>query len=384
MDITFKHNEGKLELKAPFKSVFVPPTIEQLNITANGTYEAPEGVDGYSPITVDIIPEGVPTDEELTISGDCSYWDYNGKWDNLIETYAGRWSTSDITKTMDMFYYTKLKNIPFTINLKGTVNLNEMFSYSSLESLPTINSNEGIACSNLGDIFSGCTKLKNIPDDYFNFIKTMNNSSNMTGMFERCQKLRNIPSSLNNLISSNSTAYYYSFYSFAFSECHVLDEVVGLGINTASTYTNNIFMSTFNGLNRLKTLTFEAGKIVNWKNQKIGLDRAVGYTPVSADITNNGIGTDKQVIDATTYEALKNDSDWWTTDIAYSRYNHDSAVATINSLPDTSAYLATAGGTNIIEFKGTSGSATDGGAINTLTEEEIAVATAKGWTVALI
>ena len=65
--------------------------------------------------------------------------------------------------------------------------------------------------------------------------------------------------------------------------------------------------------------------------------------------------------------------------MSYSRYNHDSAVETINSLPDTSAY-----GTNTIKFKGSAGSATDGGAINTLTEEEIAVATAKGWTVSLI
>ena len=70
--------------------------------------------------------------------------------------------------------------------------------------------------------------------------------------------------------------------------------------------------------------------------------------------------------------------------MAYSRYNHTSAVNTINSLPDTSAYLATAGGTNTIKFKSNAGSATDGGAISNLTEEEIAVATAKGWTVSLV
>ena len=70
--------------------------------------------------------------------------------------------------------------------------------------------------------------------------------------------------------------------------------------------------------------------------------------------------------------------------INYSRYNHDSAVRTINSLPDTSAYLTANGGTNTIIFKGASGASTDGGAINTLTEEEIAVATAKGWTVSLV
>ena len=93
---------------------------------------------------------------------------------------------------------------------------------------------------------------------------------------------------------------------------------------------------------------------------------------------------DKQVKDDATYQALKDDPDWWTLEVAYSRYNHDSAVATINSLPDTSAYLTANGGTNTIKFKGESGSATDGGAINTLTAEEIAVATAKGWTVTLV
>jgi hypothetical protein len=78
-------------------------------------------------------------------------------------------------------------------------------------------------------------------------------------------------------------------------------------------------------------------------------------------------------------QALKDNPDWWTCDVNYSRYNHDSAVATINSLPDCSAT-----GTNTIKFKGTMGAKTDGGAINTLTEEEIAVAAAKGWTVSLV
>ena len=99
---------------------------------------------------------------------------------------------------------------------------------------------------------------------------------------------------------------------------------------------------------------------------------------------NSGITADKQVVDDATYQALKNDPDWFTIDVNYSRYNHDSAVNTINSLPDTSAYLAANSGTNTIKFKGESGKLTDGGAINTLTETEIAVATAKGWTVSFV
>ena len=92
--------------------------------------------------------------------------------------------------------------------------------------------------------------------------------------------------------------------------------------------------------------------------------------------------TDKEIKDDATYQVLKDDPDAWTTKLEYAFYNHDSAVETINSLPDTSAYLAEAGGTNTIKFKGNAGSKTDGGAINTMTAEEIAVAAAKGWTVA--
>ena len=98
---------------------------------------------------------------------------------------------------------------------------------------------------------------------------------------------------------------------------------------------------------------------------------------------NSGITNDKRVNSQEDYERLKNDPDWFTGLVAYSRYNHNSAVETINSLPDTSAYIAANGGTNTIKFKGNAGSATDEGAINTLTEEEIAVAAAKGWTVSL-
>ena len=120
----------------------------------------------------------------------------------------------------------------------------------------------------------------------------------------------------------------------------------------------------------------------NWKNQVINLSY-IGYSSGIDQICNynSGITQDKNVINNTTYQALKNDPDWFTCDYSYSRYNHDSAVRTINSLPDTSSYLATAGGTNTIKFNQLSGVNTDGGAINTLTDAEIAVATAKGWTV---
>ena len=95
---------------------------------------------------------------------------------------------------------------------------------------------------------------------------------------------------------------------------------------------------------------------------------------------NSGITADKKVTDGASYQALKDNPDWWTTDINYSRYNKTSAVETINTLPD----LSGGAGGNTIKFKGAAGALTDGGAINTMTEEEIAVAAAKGWTVTFV
>jgi hypothetical protein len=127
---------------------------------------------------------------------------------------------------------------------------------------------------------------------------------------------------------------------------------------------------------------------MKWKNQILALGSYIGYVygTYAQYITNynSGITTDKKVTNNENYQALKNDPDWYTENSDYSRYNHDSAVATINSLPDTSAYLATAGGTNTIKFKRSSGKLTDGGAIENLTADEIAVAAAKGWTVTLV
>ena len=59
-------------------------------------------------------------------------------------------------------------------------------------------------------------------------------------------------------------------------------------------------------------------------------------------------------------------------------------VNTINSLPNTSAFLSTNGGTNIIKFKSNQGDSSPWGGASNLTEEEIAVATAKGWTVSFV
>ena len=393
MDITFKHNEGKLELKAPFKSVFVPPTIEELNITANGTYEAPEGVDGYSPITVDVIPEGVPTDEELTISGNCNYrFGYNS-WNWFLKKYKDRLIFNNINNASSMFYGSDyIKSLDFDIifdDSRSYINTNSMFATCmNLENIRKIVNLKG---REINSMFDGCNKLRYLPQ-FENFSVYDYAYSDLSNIFHNCCSLRSIPEEFLKKLSITVSGAYpsYSLGYNSFNNCQSLDEIKGINIRRRN-ITDNLFSHTFDYCSRVKNIIFAkedngSPYTATWKNQYINLASNIGYGSKESYIIgyNSGITSDKKVIDDTTYQALKNDPDWYTLKKEYSRYNHDSAVATINSLPDTSAYLAEKGGTNTIKFIGDAGSATDGGAINTLTEEEIAVATAKGWTITFV
>lgn len=369
--------------------------ITALNVTENGTYTAPTGVNGYSPVTVNVPTgggAGIPS-EAFSISGDCSYRFAFGGWDWFIENYGDQINTSNIAAATNMFYFSKLETIPFTINLStnGSNCISMFESCRNLKTLPEVSGKP----TGFSSVFSSCYRIRQIPDSWGNLdfsSFTTNSYTNMNSIFSGCYSLRQIPASLiSNLHSDKTTGSYSKPYSSCFSSCFSLDEILNLPVDGA-TMTSNMLASSFDNCSRLKNMTFATNNgtpyTANWKTQTIDLTKNVGSSSLSYVNNilnyNSGITVDKKVTDDTTYQALKNDPDWWTTDIAYSRYNHDSAVATINSLPDTSAYLATAGGTNTIKFKGESGSATDGGAINTLTEEEIAVATAKGWTVTLV
>ena len=375
------------------------PVINPLEVTANGTYTATD-CDGYSPITVNVPQEGGPTDAELTVSGVCSYRFANGGWDWVINKHGNRITTENITNANYMFDHSTVSNIPFDINFSQDYGYNSIeymfFSCDNLTSIPKLNNCKP---GSTKSCFSSCTRLRYLPDGIATWFDwsyldslTSSYSGGRSGLFSSCYSLRSVP--MDFLAHGNPVSYYsYSIYNNGFNNCYALDELLNLPIpHYNATWTYNAFSYSFDYCSRLKNLTFalnsetNAPYVVEWKDQTINLSEYVGYCRSNADIVgyNSGITSDKSLWNDENYQELKNDPDWFTTKLEYSRYNHDSAVATINSLPDTSAYLATAGGTNTIKFLGNSGSLTDGGAINTLTAEEIAVATAKGWTVSLV
>ena len=348
-------------------------------------------------------------DEALVLSGDCSYrFSYDG-WNWFIEQYGENIVTEDISNGTYMFMSCSLKTIPFVINIKQdekySMRISNMFKDAKIENVPVIKTNGTIL--DISYILNGCKYLRDanglFQDEELyierlqNYAITNNYAFSLGSIFNGCNSLRSVPSWYLSLkINPESTKYLianYSIYYNVFTYCYALDEIKGVPVwKCKGTQTGNMFSLTFSNCSRAKDITFEVDNDgspikTEWKTQTIDLTNYIGYSYSTSYFTSaykHGITAETRVTDDASYQALKDNPDLWTTNIAYSRYNHDSAVRTIASLPDTSAYLASAGGTNTIKFKGDAGSATDGGAINTLTPEEISIAAAKGWTVTLV
>lgn len=329
--------------------------------------------------------------KSITLTGNQAYGCAGEIASEYIKRYGNTISTEGLMNTNQMFQYSTLECIPFSLNINNTTyrDMNSMFfQCNNLQEIPVINNAYPSSC---GSIFESCYRLREFPEDFgsdWNWSRVQTYAyADVSNFFSNCYSLRRVPVNVLKNLWGIQTSGIYTFMYYLFTNCYVLDEVRDVPVQPA-TLTSNCFSGFVDGCMRLKSLTFATNedgtpKTANWKNQVIQLydpynTRPVGYAyqPYNILQYNSGIIADKEVKNDATYQALKNDPDWWSCSLSYSRYNHDSAVETINSLPDTSAY-----GTNTIKFKGEVGSKTDGGAINTLTEEEIAVATSKGWTV---
>lgn len=331
--------------------VEVPETeLESLTVEENGTYTAEEGK-GFNEVVVD-----VPSMEPIVLTGDVRYAFYDGVGKNWIDNLG-------------------IENI----SIHNATQTNYTFAYYQGTELPQMTADEGIAISASASMFNGANKIKEIPYGEDIVINSTSTSNSVASMFADCYSLRKVPQFVKNIksVTTGSSSIYYNM----FKNSYVLDEITDLPV-CSTTFTNNAFTSTFSGCYRMARLTFEPNKTARWKTQTIELHQNMSCSIANAQ--KGGLTIATSVANDTDYERLKDNPDWYAVYANWSRYNHDSAVETINSLPDCSAYLASVGGTNTIKFNGDAGSATDGGAINTLTPEEIAVATAKGWTVTLV
>lgn len=332
------------------------------------------------------------------ITGPCDYFNYQGRWDSVIADEGNTITFTDITNVKSMFEGSKVEFIP-DIDLAEPLDFSKMFKDCiNLEEVPNLSGVVGITTdANFDRTFANCHNLRTIPQDYFT--RLMGSTSEVDAtyfcyMFYNCYSLRQACDlSFLTSVYMDKSAYFYTF-----ENCYSLDEVVNFPVLISSAlYDAGLqdFGSSFlSGCYRLKRFTFAPveDNYADWRNMTLDLS-SVGYGSTSIitgrtaleDITgyNSGITADKEVYDSATYQALKNDPDWFSQNKNYSRYNKASAIETINSLPK----LYTGGNPGYqmapaIKFSAAAGSLTDGGAIGDLTEEEIAVAVNKNWTVA--
>ena len=378
------NNEVKLDLTADT----VSPSTLALGITAHD--KSGNIITGTMASSPD-----APTVSELTIGGDLSYWDNKGAWDWFITKYGNQItvdSNNKITKLSYAFRDSQLEEIPiiFECNMPNDNNgISYMFDGATkLKTLPSIT---GVVTGMTAYTFGRCNNLSQIPASFFtdyNFT-----TGYFYGMCNNCWCLRSIDTTfMEQFTTLYKSSLYANTFALAFNHCEQLDELNIPIRDTTTEMTVNMFYSAFSGMHRIKKLTFDAPNPVKWKNQVIDLTEYFGYSQTNPttgqpkhlkeDGYNTTITQDK-VMTASTMTSLLGDPDAYPTTINTSRYNHTSAVQTLNSLPDTSAYLASSGGTNTIKITKYLGSLT-GSSTNDLTAEEIAVATAKGWTVSLV
>ena len=243
--------------------------------------------------------------------------------------------------------------------------------------------------------FNACSRLREFPNITLNNLDRLHTYSygNNSYMFQNCCSLRSIPKDfLKEIYNTAATSSSNVVYTAMFGNCYALDEIVGLSPRSA-TLTSNMLVSVIGSNYHLQRFVFDTQEDgtpykVNWKNQTISFYNYIGwagYSNADKNLTtnyNSGITADKEVKNKDDYNRLKDDPDWWSREFIFSRFGHNAAVELINSLPDASDYLATqSGGNNSIIFYKNAGMSIDGGGVSDLTEEEIAVAAAKGWTI---
>ena len=373
----------------------------------------------------------------IVINGDCNYLFANNRLNWLVEGYSDRFSinttnagymfskttlndtikpfyiTSD--STIGCFYMFQESNIElpddFFKEVNGKINsVNYMFYKSTMKKIPSIQQKPDTAIdwskvfndcheveeigdihnfypSKMGYMFLNCYRLKHCP----NFINpkpgTLSSTGDNAAAFCGCYSLRSIPTNFLKSLTSTQTSALYHPYGQMFASCASLDEIVGLN-PTGGTLTSSAFGNTFKGCYRLKRLTFNTNDdgtpiVVKWKKQTINLDSYAGWAGEA--------NSDKRILDynsgitaADEDNGRDTNPNYWTKQFGNSRFGHAAAVELINTLPDASAYLATQSGTgnnNTVKFYSNAGSNV-GDSVNSLTEEEIAVAAAKGWTIA--
>lgn len=350
-------------------------------------------------------------------------WDANGQSDNIIDAIFDRltfnlsgdngsnltnaFTGSQLGLTTDW----RSKEIYQLNRSNGALyNFGNMFSYNQVIKYPPkfVFTNESSQCNFIYQFYQTfySSDVVKISSDTFPQDAAMNHNANTSMMFYYAQRLREVPQDFLGYAVYNATGTPYqsarAVTTAMYGSCKVLKEIKGAPFYPCSASVGNkdYYGDFATNCYTLHNLTFYKpnGSVgtMNAYNQTIDLSTTGYWTMGVADDPSASINvylepedkTNKIIISASTNNATGanvEDLNSFGINLAYATYNRKSAVATINSLPDTSAAISSSGGTNTIKFKSGAGSAYGNDYdMSQLSAAEIAVATAKGWTVTLV
>ena len=331
---------------------------------------------------------GELTEEDLTFTDDLRYFNYYGRMSKIIKKCGSKMKFNSVDNLSNAFSGNDMLNSDFsnwTISLYKC-DLTKCFSHQSyITAYPKLQGT--VSC--LQNLFYYSDSIELIPDDLFSagteFICKQYDDK-YDGIFSYCWALKKLPLWFKNMTFTVNKDQNYSPYSSVyyntFQDCHDLKELTLPIFPAPAKLRSNCFDSTFRNVQNMRKFIFApppaGNEAVLWTEQTINLaDIDCGYDSFTA--------SSKAIYDDETYNLYKNDPDARAKTVEYSFYNHDSALETIKSLPYAQMVdIPHNQLQNVIKFYGKSGEKTDGGAINTLTAEEIAIATNKGWTVSFV
>ena len=276
----------------------------------------------------------------------------------LTSLDLSNFNTSNVTNMHSMFNNcSSLTSLDLSnFNTSKVIDMNQMFRYcSSLTSLD-VSGWDTSKVTDMDGMFRGCSSLTSLDLSNFN----TSNATNMGGMFDGCQGLTSLD--VSNFNTSNATNMGWMFQS-----CQGLTSLDVSNFDTSSVTTMYTMFNSCSKLTSLDLSNFDTSKVTNmgymfsgcskltllnlsgWNLSKVTSMGAMfswcsNLTTITGPITGISVNID-----------LKN-----------SPLTHDSAMVFMNG-------LNTVTGTKTITFKSTT--------YKTLTEAEIAAATAKGWTV---
>ena len=229
-----------------------------------------------------------------------------------------------------------IKNIPENITISTTDCTNMFYQCIELERIPFIDTS---AVTSMSSMFYNCYKLEEIQ------LMDTSNVTNMSGIFYNCYKLKSLPV----FNTSNVTT-----FANAFRECHELEEIPAFDTSNVTNLNNTFFNST-----KIKTIPLlEAGKVT--------LVTSAFFKNTSL-VNLGGLKDLGKAYDTTRSENYSS----YTLDLSWSTLlTYESLMNVINNLYD----IKSAGCNNQSLKLGYTNKAK-------LTEEEIAIATNKGWNV---